>query len=185
MPLPISFFQSDKFYIDIKTFIPLWTEIQHMLKETYKTYDFTIFDREIETIKQKKFYEFTGPYKESIVLRDIIYQLLQTEHKKTPITIIKEFYDTIKDQCGQIGFGHSIHIESPSFKSKYLKEKDYRGFIQQIYGFPYCSWPHHYKIRQEFYEKIESVPIEVYFALIATYSCMYISVEPTHAVWGN
>ncbi len=185
MTLHISFFQYEKFHFDIQTFVPLWTEIQHMLKETYKTHDFTIFDRKLEFIKHKKFYEFTSPEEESIILRDIIYQILQLQHKKTPIMIIKEFYDTVKDHCGQIDFGHSFYIHCPSFKSKYLKEKDYREFIKQVSGFPYGSWPHHYRIRQEFYEKIESVPIEVYFALIATYSHMYIGVEPTRAVWGN
>jgi hypothetical protein len=181
----ISFFQYDKFRFEIETFVPLWTEIQTMLKKTYKTHDFTIFDREFEFIKQKKFYEFTDPLKESTILRDIIYQILIAQHKKTPITIIKEFYDTIKVHCGQFDIGHSIYIEGPTCKSKYLKEKDCREFIKQIYGFPYYSWPHHYKIRQDCYDKIESVPIEVYFAFIATYSRMFIGAKPTHADWSG
>ena len=182
MTMHISFFQYDKFRFDIKTFVPLWTEIHYMLKETYKTHDFTSFDREFEFIKLFLFYEFTTPLKESIILRDIIYQILQTQHKKTPMMIIKDFFDTIKEDCGQIGFGHSLYIERPSFKSKYITENDYMDFLTKVCGFSYGLMPHHYKMLPEFYEKIQYIPIEVYFAFIATYSCMTIQDKSTRAV---
>ena len=184
MTLHISFFQDDKYRFDVKTFVPFWTKIQTMLKDTYKTHDFMNFDREFEFIKQKKFYQFTDPKQESIILRDIIYQILQTQHKKLPMMIIKEFYDTIKEHCGQIGTGHSFCIEPPSFKSKYITEKDYREFLTKVCGFSY-GLPHHYKMCQEFYEKFQYIPIEVYFALISTYSYMTIEDNPTRAVWGS
>lgn len=185
MSLPISFFKSDQYWFDIETFIPFWTGIQHMLKETYVGYDFEIFDREFEKVKNKKFYEFTEPQQESMVLRDIIYQMLQTQHKKTPIMIIKDFFGTIKDECYQRIKGHSIYISHPPFKIKstQMKEEDYDTFIKQISGF--SLWPHHYIMKPDCYNKIKTIQIEVYFALIATCTMLTIDSEAKYAIWGN
>jgi hypothetical protein len=194
MSLSISYFNDDHFSFDTKSFISFWTEIQTLLKKTYELDDnvctmcdeLKIFDFEFEKIKQKKFYEFTNPKDESIILRDIIHQILQKSHMKTPIMIIKTFYDTIKDHCSQISYGNNIYISRPEFNPVLSIEKsNYDIFFKYICGFNYDHWPHHYKMRPEIYELTNSIPIEVYFALISIGSYMFISKEPTVAHWGN
>jgi hypothetical protein len=194
MSLPISYFNYNNFSFDTKTFISFWTEIQTLLKKTYEMddntinviYDLKVFDFEFEKIKQKKFYEFTNPKDESIILRDIIHQILQKIHLKTPIMIIKSFFDTIKDNCSQISYGNNIFISRPEFEPVLSIEKsNYDNFFKYICGFNYDHWPHHYKMRPEIYELTHTVPIEVYFALISIGSYMFIENTPTVAHWGN
>ena len=197
MSLPISYFQYSNFNFDINSFIEFWSKIQHMLSINFidfKNYDkyekvknkLDEFIKVFEVIKQKKFYEFKTPESESYILRDIIHEIIHIYYQKTPLVIVKEFFQSIKQFCFIGGHGHNIFLSQPKQKALLSDEvilyKD--DFYKYVADFKFY-WPNHYVLDKKKYIEFETIDLKLYLSLIAMNSYININPEPEMQYWHN
>jgi hypothetical protein len=186
MYLPISYFEYKNFTFDQKSFIQYWTKIEDLLYDTYNCDEIYEFKIVFESIKNKKFFEFTTIEEEASLLRNKIHDILIEEYEQTPLQIFKEFYQTIKNDLYQGMYGHSVSISMP--KNKVILENEifeYATFYNSACFLKCDTWPHHYLLKKEAFYKVENIPIRVYFALVSMDCYILIDKECKEVYWGN
>ena len=193
MSTPIDYFQYSNFYFDTYTFVDFWSKIQEMLIKNFENdKDHKViskldeFNKVFEVILQKKFYEFTTAEVESYILRNIIHEIIHIYYEKTPLVILKDFFQSIKPFCFIGGHGHNIFLSQPKQNALLSTEVSFYkdDFYKYISDFKYC-WPTHYVLDVNKYNEIESVDLNVYLSLVSINSYMIIKDEPEIQYWKN
>jgi len=193
MSIPISYFEYKNFSFDIQSFIPFWSNIQNMLYKLINenkdlNQDMKKFSEEFNRIKELKFYEFKTPDSEAYVLRDILHEILHKLYNKSPLEIVKEFYESIKDYCTIGGHGHLLFISQPKQKAILSAEKSlYQDeFYKYVAWFEYY-WPNHYVLNSDKYKQmeIEQIDIKIFLSLVSMNSYITINNEPETQYWRN
>jgi hypothetical protein len=187
MALSISEF---KFDFNHLSFVEFWTRIQELLNNKYGHYS-EIFKYELNKIKQKDLNDFYTAKKEAIVLQKVIWKILYEYYNKTPLEIFVEFFETIRKDCFQGGYGHHILITRP--KDIFLTDNEnikYKEFFKVILSDNIQKnstdeWPHHYVLHTNAFYKVKLIDVEVYFALIALDCYMSIEEKADNEMWCN
>ncbi len=178
-----------EFKFNQSSFVQFWTRIQQMLNNEYGKYDYMqnalrLFDFQFEQLKSN------GQF-ESIILQESIWKILNKFYHKTPLEIFVEFFKTIRDNCFQGGFGHHINLSRPLNQLLTPDESiKYKEFFKVLlwdnnHNNNIDEWPHHYVLHPNAFYKVKTINIEVYFALIALGSNMYIDEHAENEIWSN